>query len=778
MSAALYIGDKAIALKKDFSIEFEFNNLVFTDDMEIGSFSIPIDLPIEGNEEVFDFVHLIQGSTLRTSEGWEDAKYYEDGNIKYLGKLIVLKAKNEKYIRTAFIINAMGLAIRDKKLNELDIEPIPLGGSDVEVMDACQLSAFEPKIYCFPNIKGYEFYDNSAPIAPSNVQINELVENWDNSNFDKPIVPFFFLTKLTALIIRSLGFTPSGTFFQDERLAKIAVSNMACLENENEETGFYAELSNYAFVPAWGNTAVFTTAHIYIAEEFTVRPITGTTGFFIDLNLRFASLLWEKITNRVKVQVNTTFGDTSFVGFDYEYDIHTYAYRARVKIYLSEEGIAPAANDVLVYDGYSGEISPYVPPSLQGLPYNPNSSDGIAHIKTPNFAPAAAQVGWFTRVEVYLEEKEKIMHREHIVGDLFVPVFKSESAWTAIDGSLRQSSSMQMSFDLAGSLLANSIDFKQLLPAVKVSEFFAAIAKDYAVQFTLNPGKKEIILDLCRDIITRPLSGAEVGAEEWKGTVRANPELVYDRAPKGYAFSQDFDSAESDPDIIEGYQFMGNYPNPAGFPERRHNNYIVNDEDNMIYLPELTTTVGVVNQPGWAGDYDWVKKTWYAPKTIIGDGSENIEARFLPLVYEAANKNTVVFHGTGKSRSILRSESSVGFFRSINYVHNREEINGNYVSVGPDSGPYDFSGKAYLLNYSSNQRHSLFVNLHSDWVRTLMTSRELEVEMIDGKMNEDLLDLRTPKTFDNKIFMIKKYRKSVDRSGWVKIKATLVQISP
>lgn len=289
----LRISDKLMMLHPDAEIALEHVNTAVTEDVE-DSYSLPVSVPVRGNEEALGFTHLL--SLKERAIKWEDALLTLSMGLQLAGVAHCLDADNEE-ASLAIAIDGLVAAAKKVQLRKIPYDLISVGSEDAMLAHAKAVNTgtYPEESHCFPMHFNKDFYGDRNPAwypeaqeyqYSSSYSINDLVEfnvyvscsgggtfirqerykcisaagvgegydytdkwkrtaygiinHWDfdaeeffrntDGNF-YALVPFFYLKWILVQAFASIGFTLEGSFMDDVQTNRAWIYNNTALDS-------------------------------------------------------------------------------------------------------------------------------------------------------------------------------------------------------------------------------------------------------------------------------------------------------------------------------------------------------------------------------------------------------------------------------------------------------------------------------------------------------------------------------------------------------------------
>lgn len=247
-----------IYIKPSESIRLEVPSGYFDSSAIPSARILPFNVPVQGNEEIFDYLHLsYQYKTIKKLDC--QILFYEVPLMT--GKLYVTKTSAFSY-RCSIIVNGFSEEFNNQNLVDLEFDPIVISLTSPDhyavVNHATDVANGEEAPYRFPLVAAEKFYgtvdetedtsENNASYGQQEIDISGRFYNlinpvtfnyWNNSigedgstNNWASLVPFFQLNWVLEKILESQNYQLSGSFVQSEAIQKLLMMNNRTLDKK------------------------------------------------------------------------------------------------------------------------------------------------------------------------------------------------------------------------------------------------------------------------------------------------------------------------------------------------------------------------------------------------------------------------------------------------------------------------------------------------------------------------------------------------------------------
>lgn len=750
----IQINKQSLVLPSGFSTEWEENNYAFEDDAIFGDHSIPMDLPIHGNEIQINYAHLLNTADKVTI--YENALFFDNGQLVYTGRFAITQIVHDKTIRCAFLVDDFYFQIKDKTINTvLENEPL-VDDATTNALYSGRVVAETEVDVCFPEIQVDNLYGDDAFFP------NEIIGNkWDDglslyelaSNFSRPLIPFFFLTSLVRKLVEAVGYSAKGNFFSDPRFANIAVTHMATMDKANNPNDFAFKMIPFTYGGALSQyIPVFPAVLAPVASVFYIEGNSGIDtqinsgeDFVVDFQFDWGTINDPPVLNH---------GDL----FDpYDTTGYVWQYLLEWRLVVYDVPKPTSASQKMVVD--FGELRRY--PGLTG-------TKSIRSRVSTTITNQPSYSGKYLMLEVKFSRNKHHYSMVGMVGALISQHYSSFKTEGLNFG-------MRYLGATGSELVDPEIDYEFLLPKMQFTDFLKALKTDYNVAFALHPYRKEVEFYCCDHLLERPIDVIDYG-------IQKNYQSKLQKYRTGYTFVQEFKDAEFDADAEDNLvnrDFVGFFDGVSNFPSPALNQYCVDQVSNIVYVSQWNISGFSIFAWG-TGSYSWQKSHWRAPNKnfTVGNGAKEMQTTFLPLMIdEDSGSYTLVYSGKGKSKHVDQ-KSEVETFRAVNYFGKRtgytkpEARSTNYYHNGTSSSKID---ACMNLNYDPENPDSIFSRCFSEWLQLMMNATEFEMVFLYNEMY-DKLEKGNRKQLGNALFLVKQMRMRRNMNGQTHIEATTIRI--
>lgn len=251
---SLITNNTQIALTPGTKLRFEVASPVFSTGVITAAVVYPFDLPVVGNEAIFECAHFLEAN--RKYKSTKCILKYS-GVINCSGELILSKI-NSKRLRASFIGNAFAIDVKDKSIREFKLPSETIPSDPYHPRDISQYATKVVKeeiqsMFQFPKMWAELFYGNedgdgrsqlnpdygrsyyqeidgkfinnySGASAVFGFPFNEIREDPDPTNIFS-LVPCPFLYKSLQYLVESQGYQIFGDFITNTEIQKILISN-------------------------------------------------------------------------------------------------------------------------------------------------------------------------------------------------------------------------------------------------------------------------------------------------------------------------------------------------------------------------------------------------------------------------------------------------------------------------------------------------------------------------------------------------------------------------
>lgn len=235
------IGENSLVLPRDLRLRFELVNSAFDFDTIPAGLVWNFDLPAEENANVLDYAHFIDIKTKRRAY---DATVIINGK-EIIGKLVTQKTGSVRY-SCSFIINGFPVDALEQKLPELFTDGVSFQAAEIyETMkdhaNSTVTQTWPAVNYNFPMYKNTVFYGSENPTFQDIVNAwNQGTQSFEVNDINEvnynefSLSPWLYLCYVVKTTFEALGYTATGSFFQDELMKKVLLYNNYALDRLNE----------------------------------------------------------------------------------------------------------------------------------------------------------------------------------------------------------------------------------------------------------------------------------------------------------------------------------------------------------------------------------------------------------------------------------------------------------------------------------------------------------------------------------------------------------------
>lgn len=258
------IDNESIWLENKTKLRLELNSTLFQTDVIPGSVVYPFNIPVKGNESIFNHAHFVEINKLVKSF---DANLFIGDSIRFSCKLL-LKKISPKYYRSSIILNTFSTDFKDLNLTNLVYDDITIGGTP---HSATNVAFHAEQIvkgnlaadYTFPVIFAEFFYGeldddtNEAEFNPdwgeddgSGTKVGKYINNFvasagtfpynpvnENPECDNihTMVPMPYVMPVLENIFSSENYLAFGDFFDNAELQKLILFNNYPLDQKYKQ---------------------------------------------------------------------------------------------------------------------------------------------------------------------------------------------------------------------------------------------------------------------------------------------------------------------------------------------------------------------------------------------------------------------------------------------------------------------------------------------------------------------------------------------------------------
>ncbi len=533
----------------------------------------------------------------------EKISLYENVIIKMLGvsqrgKMIVKSATVKDY-KVSFAFNPFPVDFKDKQITDFDYANYDIGSdTDTIITNAKSYSqqAYPTVDFCFPIIKAEDFYESSVSTGFQGKMNNYMSDNYlKNSSYlsniqnQNCLVPHFYLLSVLDSIFQNIDFDIEGEFIKHSDFKKLILFNNFALDFVRKEE--YYVKADYTSSSAW------------------LSP--GWDGYPIDFNVEHDN--YNRFTpspNNYRIAVA---GNHQI---DLELDLSSY--HLDDYNYFSVRIIKN--NDIYNLIG--------------GVNWSFYDQSWHTFYQTFNLAFSESDVGSYIQIRIAARHQES--------GE---PDYNGTYCYRNAELKINPTSHNNVN------LFEGSIETKNHLPVVSVSNFINNIVKLFSLAVFTDPQKNNIEFAFWKDIIN---SSQQLDLTESYISESEDIELYKDVYSFTMGLPDDFDKRDIDIYTLSDEIFSPEIPNP--------------DRANMLYyIKNLNKYI-----LSWYDLDDYTMK-WKGYKENYENINENIsEAKKINIDIKPLK---MMFNG-------------VGWF-SMSYPET--DVSGTSLGLGTGKNEFDFS---------------------------------------------------------------------------------------
>jgi hypothetical protein len=743
----LELNGRQLLLPANTRATVEHVNPLFADGLE-DSFSLPMELPAEGNEEALKHVHQLPLAE-RTIE-FDNARLGHDGQALFPGKLHVLST-TERSVRATFSIEAFVSRLRgvtlpqtlqdefidllDELLNQsisFSLRPNYVDGGK------CQFPMFlAPDLYGdsnpgwndkaqdyeatqsyeinqeirFTRNDGYErteVWQCIDPTTPGQTPLTHplkwnkaqygVANAWDRASNQHHLntlsgnfyclVPWFYLKWILKKALAYVGYTPVGEFMDDERTHEQSLPNLTTIDQLNSAD------SDYYFRAAQTDPAPFVPADGW--QQFRVPGDNDSTLPNQDSDNR-----WDPTDRTFTLD---TAGDWRFQ-ITVEVNVRRPStQRPRLIFYLMNAAGTPLASYVYFLPRDSNRITGY-------LNYTFSAPDvgqefHFVVVQRPN--GSAAPTWPLVETDAYLNSEVR--------------------GWLVLEAP-------------TVSIPDDTITVARHVPDVTLLSFLQAVGDAYNLRLIPDEGSKTLRMDY-RDTVVREVYSTLVEASARQvGSI----EIDHQRAVKGIKLAWDIDTNNEDEDkLVNAAEYISILDLPPAFTSGQ--------------LAVLKSTRTLLKSAFRNGEYVWTEAGYHVPDVVIGeaDGAKEITPECKPVHMTLITKDdkeylvpviegrgtSAWFHNEGDRSTIYlcefkKQKSSDGTVinvpgaRSWGYGWNEEDISGTTLEWDRDDdifqGMYQACYKHWANMLVNAEPVTMSLLVDGPWMRGREWQRMLHI---------------------------------------------------
>jgi len=279
-------GERFLNLPADFNASFEYKSGLFSNESMPGSFAMGMRIPVEGNSEILGLAHKIE---VGNREYLYDARYYKNGALKHVGKILVeqgMMGRDKKELDTSFLVFSYGSISEGVTIREVISEQMDLGTSPSDIADeagALNLLPYPDAAICFPSLKCEGFYgsgDYSPEIFNVWDQTSQSFKTNTTSATKFSLLPQVYLLHVLEKCFSYFGFSISGDVMNDSRFMKIHLIGLHAIDKINGFESLEAAKTSTTAIP----TTIFTPISFdEIIKDTTADGITLPASTFYPL---------------------------------------------------------------------------------------------------------------------------------------------------------------------------------------------------------------------------------------------------------------------------------------------------------------------------------------------------------------------------------------------------------------------------------------------------------------------------------------------------------------
>ncbi|MBL8000401.1 MAG: hypothetical protein JNL05_00450 [Flavobacteriales bacterium] len=645
----LRVNGRSLKLQPGTTVPMELLNSALAGGLE-DSFSLPFDVPIEGNEDVLGHAHMLEHAARTTS--WRGAELWANGQPKHRG-VLYLENVEDGLLQLSFSVDGFVAQLGDDTLKDVDY------GGRINVSDetnklvdwakARNQEAYPTASHCFPMHFNPElqagdnpswYPDHQAWRSNQSYTINDLVSfeegspvrravnyqcvgntspgespattpakwrrtafgvvnHWDHASatfFENnptdgnqyALVPFFYLKWVLAKAYARLGYTLQGDFMADARTHQLALYNNTSLD-DGSRAGYLC--------------VTHSTAVSMPANNGVLPSDTESGSGYADPNS-----LWNNSTYRFTCDA---------------------AGRRVFDIAFNITPAQPGWYRFVIRDAVTQAVLTSVQDTTIGTPLT-----GTARLVV-DFVSGHVGTDWELVLEVWRNVSAN--------GGIF-PAKQTSTLNSVTITSWRYDSTNLLN------AMALVIDPQDHVPDQRLAEFILDVCDLFTLERRYDHGARVAYLNYRKHV----LSDAPADAT---AAVRSTPKLRLQELPTGYRFKHpDFDDRAED---LSGRTREADVPTEQDLttpPSTRC--YVVVRNSRRVY----------VSKHGADGNLYWWPAGWYLPPVTVGSTEEpsevapnwgpmrmevitsNGEPFLVPMIEEAGN--SPVFSTTGNAPSL------------------------------------------------------------------------------------------------------------------------------
>lgn len=269
---SLIANNSRVFLYPNTKLRFEVTSPLFTTGVITSAVVYPFDLPITGNELVFECAHFLEANRKYKTI---PCSLYFSGILICSGELILSKIKSKNY-RAKIIGNAFAISSKDKVIREIElpseiIESDPYHPNVVSRYATEVVKEIIPSMFQFPKMWADAFYgsineDGQSELNPDygesllkeidgkfvnnysgasvvfGFPFNEIREDPLPSNIFT-LVPCPYLNTAFQKLVESQGYSVFGNFFHDTEIQRILISSNTPLDELHPS--YFVRASNF-----------------------------------------------------------------------------------------------------------------------------------------------------------------------------------------------------------------------------------------------------------------------------------------------------------------------------------------------------------------------------------------------------------------------------------------------------------------------------------------------------------------------------------------------------
>lgn len=745
----LDINGRQLLLPANTTAQVEHVNPLFADGVE-DSFSLPVEVPAEGNEEVLGNVHVLP--LAERPQEYHGAHLGHDGQPLFPGKLHVLST-TEQRVRMTFLVNGWVSRMKEHRLPEV------LAGEVIDLTDElinqnislhirpsyrqggkCQFPMFlAPELYGDTNpdwkdrAQDYDAdreYAVNDQIRYTTYDVVERTEIWRCSvatnagetpethpaKWDKAqygvanawdrasnqhhyntvegnfytFVPWFYVKWVLRRLFNFYGYELRGEFMDDTRYDEWTLPNLTTIDAAAPATSVY-------FLRATSTGPVYNT--LGAGNRMYVQAQDETTGLNQD-----PDDVWDPTTGEYIVRAAGTFA----LEFTVRMNRHVAAsgqysgFTEYVAARLYDE------NDVLVQ---SVELPGVLPWDL---------TRKVTFIQ----AFTLGDVGRRYRCEFVQEGKAYLNFMGWGLNWYYVPLWPTAPTDGYLSAQVR---SWQNNANPGVNRPADTITASRHMPDVPVLDFVNAWIDALCLKHDTDEGARVVYLNYRQNTLARE---AENASERMVGTT----EIDLQRRIKGYRFAWDIDQHKESPEsLLNAAQYFteDDLPQPTN-----RGQLAVTLSTRMLYRTTFNTSLGV---------FYWKAVGHHVPERQEGEqeGAVEVVPALKPLHMRRITKDlrtylVPVIEGTGTSEwSLINSPQTDIYVCEFKKQRSKEDL-GPHVIPGARSWGYGWDAvdrSASTLEWDQRNLHfnGLFQAHWQAWVQAMLSAEPVTMDLlVDG----------------------------------------------